>query len=77
MRGRSSARQRIQENSGKNPKFSKNPKFFKKFPVGLPGYPRGLPGATGKFSKIVGFFEKFGFFSRIFLDLFDGFLMDF
>ena len=43
-----------------NPKFSKNPKFFEKFPVGLPGYPRDLPGATGKFSIFFCFFENFG-----------------
>ena len=54
----------------KIPKFSKNSKIFEIFPVGLPGYPRDLPGATGKFSKIFGFFENFGFFSRIFLDFF-------
>ena len=36
--------------------------MFEKFPVGLPGYPRDLPGATGKFSKKFGFFNFFGFF---------------
>ena len=59
---------------------SKILKIFEKsknFPV-APGRPLGYPGRpTGKFSKIFGFFENFGFFSRIFLDFFDGFLMDF
>ena len=48
----------------KTPKILKNLNFFEKFPVGLPGYPRDLPGATGKFSKIFGFFENFGFISN-------------
>ena len=37
--------------------------------MGLPGYPRDLPGATGKFEKKIGFFEKLFFapFSWIFV----------
>ena len=61
---------KIQENSTKTSIFfSKNQKKNEKFPVGLPGYPRGLPGATGKildFSKILDFFFNFPQFSLIF-----------
>ena len=49
---------KIQENSGKNLKFSKNPNVFDKFPV-APGRSLGYPGRpTGKFSIFWGFFEK-------------------
>ena len=52
----------IQENSENKSKLFEKSKKIESFPVDLPGYPRGLPGATGKYSISFGFFEKMCFF---------------